>query len=81
MFPVDVQCLPNRSSLSPNWTVKRIGKRLDRIWPHLEARVKARKDRGHGGTWTHPFRLDGGFGGFEGPISLKVPKLNYVRDF
>ena len=29
----------------------------------------------------NPFRLDGGFGGFEGLIFLKVPKLNYVRDF
>ena len=41
------------------WTVKRIGKRLDRIWPHLQARDHARKEKGHANLWMYQFRHNG----------------------
>ncbi len=46
---------------------KRLGKRLSKLWPHLENTLSAVKDRdGHTRTWRYLFKPPAGIAGFAG---------------
>ena len=46
---------------------KRLGKRLSKLWPHLENTLSAVKERdGHTRTWRYLFKPPAGFAGFAG---------------
>jgi hypothetical protein len=67
------ELVPKLPELNPDyWTAKRLGKRLNRIWPHVASVFKATAEKGHGGVLTYAFRPNGGFGGFQTPYSPKV---------
>jgi putative DNA primase/helicase len=58
---------------------KRLGKRLSKLWPHLESTLHAAKERdGHTRTWIYSFRPPSvaGFAGFGEPFSEK----SYARE-
>jgi hypothetical protein len=41
------------SRLADFWTPRKVGKRLDAIWPHIEAQFVARKEKSHGNLTTY----------------------------
>ena len=53
----------------PRWTVKRLGKRLAKLWPHIESMFQARSETGHGRVVIYSFRRVGEFGEFQKPFS------------
>jgi len=53
-------------------SVKGLGKRLSKLWPHLTNVFRAQSEKGHGGTIRYSFRPPmGGFGEFETAFSEK----------
>ena len=40
---------------SEYWTARRLGKRLQKLWPHAESQFKAKADRGHGNIVVYRF--------------------------
>ncbi len=70
------------SSFEGRLSVKRLGKRLDKLWPHLENTLGAAKDRdGHTRTWRYFFNPPAGFAGFETLFSGKSPRKENIRTF
>ena len=60
-------------SLEGTLSAKRLAKRMSKLWPHLEAVLKARQEPGHGATLRYTLRppQPGGFGGFQATFSEK----------
>ena len=59
-------------SFAGKLSAKRLSKRLDKLWPHLESVCKAQSDPAHGGILRFSFQKpSGGFGGFETVFSGK----------
>ena len=55
-------------------SVKRLAKRLNKLWPHLEAALGAKSEKGHGGYQILTFKArKGDFGDFQTAISQKSP--------
>jgi len=60
------------TSFQGKLSVKRLAKRLGKLWPHLESVFKARSEKGHGGFMRFSFQKpDGDFGEFETVFSEK----------
>ena len=58
-------------------SLKSLGKRLSKLWPHIESTLAAAKDRdGHTRTWRYFFKPPAGFAGFGEPFSEK----SYARE-
>ncbi len=55
------------------WTPRRVGKRIAKLWPHILGVFRAMSEHGHGGNLIYSIRRRGGYGGFQDPISPKVP--------
>lgn len=54
-------------SLDGTLSQKRLGKRLEKLWPHLEATFKAKRERdGHCKQWLYVFNTPESFAGFAG---------------
>ena len=70
-------------SLEGTLSVKRLAKRIERLWPHMEATFKARKEKGHGGINQLVLfpPAAGGFGGFETAFSGKSLRERELGDF
>jgi len=60
----------------PRWTVKRLGKRLAKIWPHLEDMFRAKSDPGHQSVVRYTFQRNGDYGDFQRPFS----DFSHARD-
>jgi putative DNA primase/helicase len=63
---------------------KRLGKRLSKLWPHLESTLRAIKERdGHTRTWIYTFRPPSvaGFAGFGEPFSEKSHARENIGTF
>jgi hypothetical protein len=59
---------------------KRLGKRLSKLWPHLENTLSAVKDRdGHTRTWRYMFKPPAGFAGFAG-FGEAFSEKSYARE-
>jgi hypothetical protein len=52
-----------------DWNPRRVSKRLDRLWPSLEAVFSAKKERGHGGFTNYHFTLNGDYGDYQSLFS------------
>ncbi len=50
--------LKKQDSYFENWTPKRIGKRLQKLWPHLESIFQAKQDKQHGGILRYVLRVN-----------------------
>lgn len=53
-------------------SVKSLGKRLAKLWPHLQAIFSAKEDTGHGGAKVYRFKR-GDFGDFQTGFSTNPP--------
>jgi len=61
-------------SLDGRMSAKRLGKRLAKIWPHLESTLQAVKEMdGHAKSLRYQFRQNAGYAGFETVFSEKSP--------
>ena len=61
------------SSLEGTLSAKRLGKRLAKLWPHLEAVLKAKQEVGHGGGLRYSLKppSNGDYGDFQTAFSQK----------
>ena len=62
----------NDPSLEGTLSAKRLGKRMGKLWPHLQAVLSARQDVCHGKSILYTLKPpSGGFGGFQTAFSEK----------
>ena len=62
------------SSFSGKWSAKRLGRRIAKLWPHLEGVLRAtREAEGHSKQTVYRFGNPAGFAGFQNGFSGKVP--------
>ena len=70
------------SSFAGKWSAKRLGKRLAKLWPHLETVLQGTKQsEGHSKQVVYRFSTPAGFAGFQKAISEKSYRTSSRGDF
>jgi hypothetical protein len=72
----------NDASLDGKWSSKRLGKRISRLWPHLESVLHATKEtEGHSKQTKYYFSNPAGYAGFQSTIQGKSIEVSSVEGF
>ena len=73
----------NDASLEGTLSARRLGKRMAKLWPHLEAVLSARQEVGHGGSIRYTIKppSNGGYGGFQTAFSEKSAWKDNIGTF
>lgn len=71
------------SSLEGTLSAKRLGKRMSKLWPHLEAVLSARQEIGHGGGLRYTLKppSNGDNGDFQSTFSGKYVREDNIETF
>ena len=73
----------NDASLEGTLSARRLGKRMAKLWPHLEAALSAQQEAGHGGIIRYSLKppSNGGYGGFQSAFSEKSHERESIGTF